>query len=108
MLKRVTWFVAGAATGAVGTAAATRKVKRTVAQLSPENLARRSVGAAKAQAHHVAEAVREGRAAMRNKEQELRERLGLATAHADQTDVIDMTERARHRADTGTVPRRPR
>lgn len=93
MMKRATWFVAGAATGAAGAVAATRKVKRTVAQMAPSNVARKGVDAAKAQVHRVTDAVRDGRSAMADRELELRERLGLPTPPDDDDTVIDVTER---------------
>ena len=72
MMKRVTWFAAGMAAGAASTTYATRKVKKTARALKPSNVARGAVGRAKAKGRDVAEAVRDGRHAMRTKEAELR------------------------------------
>ena len=72
MMKRVTWFAAGMAAGAATSAYATRKVKKTARALKPSNVARGAVGRAKAKGRDVAEAVRDGRDAMRAKEAELR------------------------------------
>jgi hypothetical protein len=35
MMKRVTWFVSGVATGAVGVGAAKRKIRSAAAELTP-------------------------------------------------------------------------
>jgi hypothetical protein len=73
-MRRVTWFVTGAAAGAAGATYATRKVKQTAAQLAPANVARNAAGRAKQRGRNVADAIREGRLAMRVKEDELRAR----------------------------------
>ena len=74
MMRRATWFVAGAATGAAGAVAAARKVRRTAERLAPANVARTAVAGIKDRVHEVADAVREGKAAMVAKELELRAR----------------------------------
>ncbi|MCU1500685.1 MAG: hypothetical protein JWM12_39 [Ilumatobacteraceae bacterium] len=81
MMKRVTWFVGGALAGAAGAGVAKRKVKQTAAALRPDKLAS---GAA----HRVGDAVREGRRAMRAKENELRARV----AGAEPTSLADELE----------------
>lgn len=73
-MKRVTWFVTGVAAGATGTAYAAKKVKRTAAQLAPANVARGAAGKVKQTGRHVVDAVREGRAAMQSREDELKAR----------------------------------
>ena len=40
MMKRITWFVGGAAAGVAGANYATKKVKQTAAQISPTQVAR--------------------------------------------------------------------
>jgi len=65
MVRRVAWFVAGAAAGVGGSVYAKRKVRATAERLSPRNLAGNAFDAVK-------DAVREGRSAMRSKEVELR------------------------------------
>ena len=40
MMKRITWFVGGAAAGVAGASYATKKVKQTAAQISPTQVAR--------------------------------------------------------------------
>jgi hypothetical protein len=83
MITRVTWFVAGAAAGAVGATYTRRKVKRVADQLTPGNVARSVAGRAKARGRDVVDAMREGRAAMRVREEQLRaERDGEGTGLA--------------------------
>ncbi len=74
MMKRVTWFAAGAATGVVGAVAAGRKVRQHVDQLKPVNVAKSAVVRVKIKGQDVAAAVREGRTAARVKEAELKAR----------------------------------
>lgn len=73
-MRRLTWFVSGVAAGATGASYATRKLKQRAAQLRPSNVARGTVDRAKAGGARLIEAVREGRAAMRAREDELRAR----------------------------------
>lgn len=69
--KRVTWFVGGVAAGAAGTGyvknAVRKKARRTAERFKPGNVVQRVSG-------NVAGAVREGRAAMKAREAELRGR----------------------------------
>lgn len=73
-MRRVTWFVTGIAAGAAGTNYATRKVKQTAAQLAPSNVARGAASTARQGARRVVDAAREGRSAMRDREDELKAR----------------------------------
>ena len=73
-MKRLTWFVTGAAAGAVGASYATKKVKATAAQLAPANVAKGAASRAKQGGTKVVDAVREGRSAMRAREDELKAR----------------------------------
>ena len=73
-MKRVTWFAAGIAAGATGATYATRKVKQTAEQLKPANVARTAGQRARAGGRLVVEAIREGRRAMRDREDELKAR----------------------------------
>lgn len=75
MMKRVTWFVSGAVAGVMGAGYAKRKVKATASQLAPVNVARGAADRVKTRLHDVGDAVREGRDAMRTKEQELKARV---------------------------------
>ena len=72
MITRATWFVAGAAAGAVGATYTRRKVKAVANQLAPVNVARSVAGRARARGQDLVDAVKEGRVAMRAKEDELR------------------------------------
>lgn len=78
MIRRATWFVSGVAAGVAGAGYTKRKVKRTVqrtaAQLAPVTVAKQAAGKVRQQGQHVADAVREGRQAMRAREHELRAR----------------------------------
>ena len=75
MMKRVTWFVSGAVAGAAGAGYAKKKVKKTAAQLAPVHVAKDAAGRVRSRVADVGDAVREGRAAMKAKETELRARL---------------------------------
>ncbi len=76
MLKRVSWFVGGAVAGVAGAGYAKRKVKETASQLAPSNIAKSAVAKVRERGHDVADALRDGREAKREKESELRARLG--------------------------------
>lgn len=77
-MKRVTWFVGGVAAGVTGASYAKKKVSRTVqrtaATLSPKNVAKSATTKVRAKATAVVDAVREGRAAGKAREHELRAR----------------------------------
>ena len=91
MLKRVSWFMSGAIAGIAGAGFAKRKVKRTAAQLTPTNIAKSAAAKVREKGHDVADAVRDGREAMRAKEAELRAKLVSDDARAD--DLGDDRER---------------
>jgi hypothetical protein len=74
MIKRLTWFVGGVAAGASGAGYAKRKVKAKAAQVSPAGVARSAVHRARHAVGNVADAVREGRHAMNQHEDELKAR----------------------------------
>ena len=73
-MKRLTWFVTGAAAGAAGAGYATRKVKQTASQLAPGNVAKGAVKRVRRGGRTVVDAVKEGRSAMRDREDELKAR----------------------------------
>lgn len=73
-MKRITWFVTGVAAGATGANYAARKVKQTASQLAPANVAKGAADRARRGGRHVVDAVREGRSAMRAREDELKAR----------------------------------
>jgi molybdopterin converting factor small subunit len=78
MMKRLTWFLGGAAAGIAGASVAKKKVKAAAAELAPSNIARKTVD-------RVRDAMHEGKRSMRAKEQELRARLdGRADTLADE------------------------
>jgi len=78
-MKRLTWFAGGVVAGAVGSGAAKRRVRAVTAELSPAHLAKRAGTGARRSATRVADAVREGRAAARMRELELRGLLDART-----------------------------
>jgi hypothetical protein len=73
-MKRITWFVTGAAAGAASASYATKKIKRTASQLAPANMAKGAAARVNRGGHRVVDAVKEGRAAMRAREDELKAR----------------------------------
>jgi hypothetical protein len=74
MMRRVTWFVGGVVAGAAGASYTTRKVKRAASQLAPTNVVKSAAGKVRDGGRSVVGAVREGRAAMHAKEDELKAR----------------------------------
>lgn len=74
MMKRITWFVGGVAAGATGANYAKKKVKQKAAQVSPVGLARSAASRARGTASTVVDALREGRDAMGQHEDELKAR----------------------------------
>ncbi len=74
MIKRLTWFVGGVAAGATGANYAKKKVVAKAAQMSPANVARSAAGRARSTASTVVVALREGRDAMSQHEDELKAR----------------------------------
>lgn len=89
MLKRLTWFTTGAIAGVAGAGFAKRKVKQTAAQLAPSNIAKVAAAKVREKGHDVAEAVRDGRDAMRAKEAELRAKLDSDAARAGGIEGLD-------------------
>jgi hypothetical protein len=102
MLKRVSWFVTGAVAGIAGAGFAKRKVKQTAAQLAPANIAKSAAGKVREKAHDVADAVRDGREAMRAKESELRVQLADDRPADDATGSDEPTLHDQ-RAESGRV-----
>ena len=97
MMKRLTWFMGGVAAGAIGAGRAKRKVRSVAAELTPLHVARRTTEHVRRRGQDVAEAVREGRRAMRMKELQLRSRIdgaaagpeGRVSTLADELDGFD-------------------
>jgi hypothetical protein len=73
MMRRVAWFAAGAAAGVSGSYYAKRKMREAAERYKPVNVARGAAG-------RVADALREGRSAMAQKEAELRNRQDAGAA----------------------------
>ena len=81
MMKRLTWFMGGAAAGVVGASVARKKFKAAAAELSPANLAHKA-------ADRVREVAHDGMQTLKAKQIELRARLtgkpGQAATLADE------------------------
>jgi Sec-independent protein translocase protein TatA len=103
VIKRVTWFVGGLATGAAGIGYAKKKIKAQAAKLAPVNVAKGVVGKARNTGRHVASALREGREAMKDKESELWAKVddGPHDTQDRQVIVLENVREVRH-------PRQPR
>jgi hypothetical protein len=83
-MKKVTWFVGGIAAGAAGAGYAKRKVRETAAQLAPTRVVRSAGEGVRSGVRAAADAVREGRVAMKAKESELRARSEGRAASLDE------------------------
>jgi hypothetical protein len=75
MVKRLTWFLSGAAAGVVGASVARKKVKAAAADLAPSNLAHKAADRAR-------DAVLDVKQALKVKQVELRARLTGNAGHA--------------------------
>lgn len=75
MMKRLTWFMGGAAAGVVGASVAKKKVKAKAAELSPANLAHKAADRVRDVAHDVKQVIKE-------KQIELRARITGKPGHA--------------------------
>ena len=95
-MKRLVWFAAGAAAGVGGTAYAKRKARQAAERYRPVNLAKGAVD-------RLADAVREGRAAMAAKEVELKARQDIEPAPAAPVQVLVVESVA---VESGHQPRR--
>jgi hypothetical protein len=73
-MKRVTWFVGGVAAGAVGVNYAKKRVTAAASQIAPASVARSAASRVRDTGRVVVDAVREGRHAMHQHEDELRAR----------------------------------
>lgn len=104
MMKRITWFVGGVAAGAAGAGYAKKKVKAQAAKLAPGNVAKGVVTKVKHTGQHIVSAVRDGREAMHDREDELRAMLDAeppAVVEHHEMTILDNVREARH-------PREPR
>lgn len=75
MIKRLMWFTSGVAAGAGAVVLLGKRIRRRVASLTPVKVAERGLRRARDLGESVREAVSEGATAMRQREQELRDRL---------------------------------
>jgi Sec-independent protein translocase protein TatA len=92
MIKRATWFAAGVAAGAAGTSYASRKIKTKAAQLTPAKVVKRTAARVRGRGRDLAEAVREGRNAMRAKEDELRSERDARSVAQNRGQVIILSD----------------
>ena len=74
MIKRFMWFVSGVVAGVGGVVFAGRRVKRTVVSLAPVKVVGRAADATRSRLGRIGDAYREGRDAMREREDELKAR----------------------------------
>lgn len=106
MFKRVIWMGTGAAVGASSAFWAKRKVVRTVERYLPDELARRAGASARTVSRNVRDAASEGRAAMRDREVELRaeaEARRLVRVKAPRPIIGEVGERKRQNAFSARV-----
>jgi demethoxyubiquinone hydroxylase (CLK1/Coq7/Cat5 family) len=99
-MKRLTWFVVGAASGIGSARLAKKKVQQTVDRLSPDHVARQSVIRLKHVGQDIADAIRDGRGAMVAKEAELRARRdghAVTIPNAIDTTEVSHLDDWRHR-----------
>lgn len=115
MITRATWFVAGAAAGVVGATYTRRKVKAVAEQMAPANVAKSVAVRARSRGQDLVEAVKEGRLAMRAKEDQLRagrDAEALAIPPAAQiivlSDVRQLEQLTRAVTPQADPPREPR
>ena len=72
MIKRLIWFVSGVVAGISGVLFAGKRVKRSVTSFTPIKVAQRATQSTRSSLNSVADAFREGRDAMRDKEFEMK------------------------------------
>ena len=72
MIKRLIWFVSGVVAGISGVLFAGKRVKRSVTSFTPIKVAQRATQSTRSGLNSVADAFREGRDAMRDKEFEMK------------------------------------
>ena len=72
MIKRLIWFVSGVVAGVSGVLYAGKRVKRSVTSFTPIKVAQRATQTTRSRLNSVADAFREGRDAMRDKEFEMK------------------------------------
>lgn len=72
MIKRLIWFVSGVVAGISGVLFAGKRLKRSVTSFTPIKVAQRATQSTRSGLNSVADAFREGRDAMRDKEFEMK------------------------------------
>ncbi|MDA2944641.1 MAG: hypothetical protein O2925_06945 [Actinomycetota bacterium] len=75
MMRRLGWFITGAAAGAGAMRVAKRRVRTVARRLSPRRVQDQVLSGVRSRVDAVGDAVREGRAAKSNRERALRARL---------------------------------
>lgn len=86
-MKRLTWFASGMVAGIAGMRLARKKVQQTAEAMKPVNLAKDAAGRVRERAHDLADAARDARAAMREREDELRAQQGMDPSTAARLPV---------------------
>ncbi|MFZ4517724.1 MAG: hypothetical protein ACOYOP_05025 [Microthrixaceae bacterium] len=107
MFKRLVWFGIGAAAGASGAVWAEQQVRRRLDALGPDHVVSAAGRSAKRVGRTVADAVAEGRAAMREREDELTLRRDVRAGLREVPQGRPgSTDRSRHATTAGSRPRR--
>ena len=88
MIKRLIWFVSGVVAGISGVLFAGKRVKRSVTSFTPIKVAQRATQSTRSGLNSVADAFREGRDAMRDKEFEMKAKRDGRVESFDQQGLI--------------------
>ena len=88
MIKRLIWFVSGVVAGISGVLFAGKRVKRSVTSFTPIKVAQRVTQSTRSGLNSVADAFREGRDAMRDKEFEMKAKRDGRVESFDQQGLI--------------------
>ena len=88
MIKRLIWFVSGVVAGISGVLFAGKRVKRSVTSFTPIKVAQRATQSTRSGLNSVADAFREGRDAMRDKEFEMKAKRDGRVESLDQQGPI--------------------
>ncbi len=107
MFKRIVWFGIGAAAGATGAVWAEQQVRRRLDALGPDHVVSAAGRGARRVGRTVADAVAEGRAVMREREDELTSRRDArAASRPVPGSRAGTADRPRHGAGGAARPRR--
>lgn len=88
MIKRLIWFVSGVVAGISGVLFAGKRLKRSVTSFTPIKVVQRATQSTRSGLNSVADAFREGRDAMRDKEFEMKARRDGRVESFDQQGSI--------------------